>query len=163
MLQVAELKQRLDSDGDLLLLDVRVPKDYGGEQGHIAGSRNIPVEEITRDDFPLPSIGRDIDRWIDTVQEGRGLLLLTGFPVDRYSKEDCGIIYYGLGTHFGEAQSQSTMGDRLGHVVDIGGKDTRERAYRNSVELSLHTDASDIVALLRVLWLFWAFTHSSAG
>lgn len=46
MLEVADLKQRLDSDGDLLVLDVRLPKDYVGEPGHIAGSRNIPVEEI---------------------------------------------------------------------------------------------------------------------
>lgn len=110
--------------------------------------KDIAVEDITREDFTLSQIQPSIDSWIDTVQEGRGLLLLTGFPVERYSKEDCGIIYYGLGTHFGEAQSQSTMGDRLGQVVDIGGKDTRERAYRNSAELSLHTDASDIVAMM---------------
>lgn len=46
MLEVADLKQRLDSDEDLLVLDVRLPKDYVCEQGHIAGSRNIPVEEM---------------------------------------------------------------------------------------------------------------------
>ena len=36
----------------------------------------------------------------------------------------------------------------MGQVVDFGGKDTRERAYRNSAELSLHTDASDIVGMM---------------
>jgi hypothetical protein len=42
------------------------------------------------------------------------------------------------------------MGDKLGHVVDVGGKDRRERAYRNSRELTLHTDRADIVAMLCV-------------
>ncbi len=40
------------------------------------------------------------------------------------------------------------MGDRLGHVVDVAGKDPKERAYRNSTELALHTDACDAVAML---------------
>jgi hypothetical protein len=44
--------------------------------------------------------------------------------------------------------SQSVMGDRLGHVVNLGGKDPRERAYRNSTELDMHTDACDIVAMM---------------
>ena len=110
--------------------------------------QNIEVENIARNDFNLDSIKPSVDRWEHEIQEGRGILVLTGFPIGRYTKEECGIIYYGLGTHFGEAQSQSLMGDRLGHVVDIGGKDTRERAYRNSAELSLHTDASDIVGMM---------------
>lgn len=110
--------------------------------------RGIPVEEIIREDFPLDGIGDSVQGWEHEIQQGRGLLLLSGFPVERYSKEDCGIVYFGLGAHFGQAQSQSLMGDRLGHVVDIGGKDSRERAYRNSVELALHTDASDIVGMM---------------
>jgi len=110
--------------------------------------RNIEIEDLTQDDFPLDTIKNDVDRWHDVIQEGRGLLVLTGFPVDRFSKEECGAIFYGLGSYFGEAQSQSLMGDRLGHVINVGGKDTRERAYRNSAELSLHTDASDIVGMM---------------
>jgi hypothetical protein len=30
------------------------------------------------------------------------------------------MLFFGLGTHFGRAVSQSSMGDRLGHVVDVG-------------------------------------------
>jgi hypothetical protein len=109
---------------------------------------SIATEDITRESFPLDDMADDISRWVEEVQEGRGIVLLTGFPVDRFGKSDCGRMYYGLGAHFGEAQSQSMMGDKLGDVVNVGGKDTRERAYRNSVELSLHTDASDIVAMM---------------
>ena len=46
MLDVAALKQRLDSNEELLLLDVRTPEDYDGEQGHIAGSVLLPLEEL---------------------------------------------------------------------------------------------------------------------
>lgn len=46
MLSVGQLKKRLDDGGALLLLDVRTPADYTGEQGHIEGSSNIPLEEL---------------------------------------------------------------------------------------------------------------------
>ncbi|MDH5766052.1 MAG: VTT domain-containing protein [Gammaproteobacteria bacterium] len=48
MVSIPELKQRLDSGDDLLLLDVRTPEDYQGEQGHVAGSVLIPVEELAQ-------------------------------------------------------------------------------------------------------------------
>ena len=46
MMSITELKQKLDTDEDVLLLDVRTPDDYNGEQGHIAGSMLIPLEEL---------------------------------------------------------------------------------------------------------------------
>ncbi|VAX13904.1 DedA family protein, putative [hydrothermal vent metagenome] len=46
MLTIAELKQKLDAGEDVLVLDVRTPEDYTGEQGHIAGSRLLPLEEL---------------------------------------------------------------------------------------------------------------------
>jgi uncharacterized membrane protein YdjX (TVP38/TMEM64 family)/rhodanese-related sulfurtransferase len=46
MLNITELKTRLDAGEDMLLLDVRTPEDYNGEQGHVAGSVLIPVEQL---------------------------------------------------------------------------------------------------------------------
>ncbi len=46
MLSIANLKQRIDQGEDLLLLDVRTAEDYNGEQGHIAGSTLLPLEEL---------------------------------------------------------------------------------------------------------------------
>ena len=46
MITVDELRRRLDAGEDLLLLDVRTPEDYNGEQGHIAGSVLLPVEQL---------------------------------------------------------------------------------------------------------------------
>jgi hypothetical protein len=57
-------------------------------------------------------------------------------------------VWYGFGLHFGNPVSQSRMGDRLGHVVDVSGLDPSERGYRSSLELRPHTDSNDIVAML---------------
>ncbi len=46
MLTIAELKQKLDAGDDVLVLDVRTAEDYTGKQGHIAGSRLLPLEEL---------------------------------------------------------------------------------------------------------------------
>lgn len=46
MVDTGTLKQRLEAGEDFLLLDVRTSDDYFGEQGHIAGSTLLPVEEL---------------------------------------------------------------------------------------------------------------------
>jgi uncharacterized membrane protein YdjX (TVP38/TMEM64 family)/rhodanese-related sulfurtransferase len=46
MLNITNLKQRIDTGEDILLLDVRTPEDYNGEQGHIAGSILLPLEQL---------------------------------------------------------------------------------------------------------------------
>ena len=110
--------------------------------------KNKDAESITLDDFRLREIEDDIASWRDEVMNGSGMIILSGFPLERYSKDELGMIYFGLGTHFGTAMSQSVMGDRLGHVINVGGKDPKERAYRNSTELDMHTDACDVVAMM---------------
>ena len=46
MLSITKLKQRIDAGEDILLLDVRTAEDYDGEQGHIAGSTLVPLEQL---------------------------------------------------------------------------------------------------------------------
>jgi rhodanese-related sulfurtransferase len=45
MLSVDQLKMQVDS-GAGRVLDVRTPADFNGEQGHIAGALNLPLEEL---------------------------------------------------------------------------------------------------------------------
>ncbi len=44
----ADLKQRLEQHDDITVLDVRPAKDYAGELGHVAGSLNIPIDELPK-------------------------------------------------------------------------------------------------------------------
>jgi hypothetical protein len=106
------------------------------------------AEDLTADDFRLPEIAGDVAAWRAEVLHGRGFVVLREFPRGRYGEDDLGMLFFGLGTHFGRAVSQSSMGDRLGHVIDVGGKDRRERAYRSSRELTLHTDRCDVIGML---------------
>ena len=46
MIDVAQLKQRLDGSEDMLLLDVRPPEAYNGDLGHIAQATHIPLNEL---------------------------------------------------------------------------------------------------------------------
>jgi uncharacterized membrane protein YdjX (TVP38/TMEM64 family) len=46
MITTDQLGARLAAGEPLLLLDVRGPEEYVGELGHIAGARNIPLQEL---------------------------------------------------------------------------------------------------------------------
>ena len=105
-------------------------------------------EDMSTETFPLKEIATDISAWRQVVQDGPGMILLRGIPVDVINLDDLRLMYLGLGTHFGRPVSQSNMGELVGEVVNIGDKDQKERAYRNSRELKLHTDRADLIAML---------------
>ena len=139
--------------------DFASPDDYAfdlGEEHYAAFDealsairrQGLTLDDIERSDFQVPAIADDIASIFAEIQHGRGFVLVRGFPLDRYSEEELGLIYWGLGTHMGTGVSQSVMGDRLGHVMDHSKNDPNARAYRNKQDLSLHTDLSEIVSLL---------------
>ena len=106
------------------------------------------LTELRRSDFPMPAIAADIAGWKHRLADGIGLVWFRGLPVTRYSVEQWEKLYLGLGLHLGLPVSQSNLGDLVGHVVNIGGKDRRERAYRNNRKLDLHTDRCDYIGML---------------
>ncbi|MBA4177408.1 MAG: sulfurtransferase [Leptothrix sp. (in: Bacteria)] len=46
MLEALDLKRELDAGEDVLLLDVRSAAEFSADLGHIAGARNVPLEEL---------------------------------------------------------------------------------------------------------------------
>lgn len=111
-------------------------------------------------DFPLPTLAQDLHDLNTELQQGRGFILLRGLPVDRYTEEELGAIFWGIGAHFGIGQAQSSKGDRLGHVIDRSGADSDTRHMRNyelGGNLRMHTDLNnDVVGLLM-------FQHAKSG
>lgn len=114
----------------------------------LARSRGRSGQDITLADFPLDAIEDDVAAWREQVRNGRGLIILRGLPIDGLDVDDIVLMYAGLGLQFGTPVSQSNMGERVGHVINVGGQDARERAYRNARELHLHTDRCDHVGML---------------
>jgi len=139
--------QLSDSSGITFTLDAR-HRRLIDRALRVARARRSDIDSITRDDFPLDDMANDIERIRDEVRNGRGIVLLRGLPVERYSRDDVCRLFWGFGTHFGNAVSQSLMGDRLGHVVDISGEHPSERGYRSRRELDWHTDSDDFLMML---------------
>jgi hypothetical protein len=116
----------------------------------LAGARahGRALADATIADFGLDDVGPDVAGWRDEVLHGRGFVVLRGFDRARYTEDELATIFWGLGLHFGRAVSQSSIGDVIGHVTDVGGPDRRERAYRSSRELRMHTDRCDVIGML---------------
>ncbi|MDJ0786350.1 MAG: TauD/TfdA family dioxygenase [Myxococcota bacterium] len=109
-----------------------------------------PTDQLVREDFPLPTLGRDIAQWREELDRGRGFLLVSGVPVSRWSDEDAGRAFWCLGLHLGIPGAQNPKGDLLGHVVDTGAsaEDPFVRLYATRSNIAYHCDAADVVGLL---------------
>lgn len=101
-------------------------------------------------DFPLPRLQDGLREVQEDLERGAGLVLLRGFPVERYADADLRAIFWGLGLHLGTAVPQSRRHDLIGDVrnLNIGGiYTTQSRGYTSNESLSYHTDLTDVAAL----------------
>ncbi len=113
----------------------------------LAKTRHLKPREVTRADFQHPEINA-LTAWLDeTIRHGRGAVLLSGLTREICSEEDMERIYWGIGTHLGEAATQSMLGDRLGHVRHVK-DDPVARGYRSNEELTPHTNSYRMVGLM---------------
>ena len=113
-------------------------------------ARGLAFADLTRHDFPLPTLAPQLRAWQEDVTNGRGFYLLRGLNVQAYSGEEVGTIFWGLGLHLGRAVTQNPKGDLLGHVFDHGRRygDLDVRGYETNAHLPFHTDSGDVVGLL---------------
>ncbi|MCZ6807501.1 MAG: TauD/TfdA family dioxygenase [Deltaproteobacteria bacterium] len=106
------------------------------------------MRTLGRDDFPLPTLSKKIDRWRSEITSGRGFQVLTGMPITRWSQHEAETFFWCFGLHFGIPGAQNPQGDLLGHVVDTGESPDEVRHYRTRVNINFHCDAADVVGLL---------------
>jgi len=114
-----------------------------------ARSSCADVLDITREDFPLPTLADTIRRFEDELIDGRGFQLISGLPVERISDADASAIYWGIGTHLGWPQNKH--GHLLGDVTDQGRYASDPTARGNElgpVGMPYHSDGSDLVGLM---------------
>ena len=132
----------------------------------VARRRGLAWRDVGRDEFPLGAFAETLARVSHEIEHGRGLRLLRGLPVARYSDDELRIIIWGIGAHLGTAMPQSSFGEMIGEVRDeiraygkVRGPDgvtgdashpsSRARA-RSSGPLRFHSDRADVIALLCV-------------
>jgi Taurine catabolism dioxygenase TauD, TfdA family len=118
----------------------------------VAHAKNTgrPLGELGASDFPLPTLAREVARWREEVERGRGFQVVSGLPVRQWSEADASLCFWCLGLHMGRPGAQNPQGDLLGHVRDTGedAGDPFVRLYRTAANIAYHCDAADVVGLL---------------
>ena len=113
--------------------------------------RGLDWPDVTRDDFPLPVLSGELAKVAQALETGRGIVLLRGLPIERYSDDEIRCLYYGLGLHMGKPVRQNPRGELLGPVQNVGDvHDKNTRVYETNLFLPYHSDPSDVVGLLCV-------------
>lgn len=126
--------------------------------------RGLAWPKFGRDDFPLPTLARELSAVLDELENGRGFVLMRGIPVERYRDEELKTLSWGLGSHLGWPRYQNAMGELIGEVRDENrrygevrepsmdptlGRSSRSKA-RSAGPLRWHTDRCDVVSLLTI-------------
>jgi hypothetical protein len=131
-----------------------------------ARAAGVPWHQITRADFPLATLGAELEAVGDELENGRGVIQLKGVPVAGKSPDENKVMFMGLSSWLGTPVYQSARGEILGEIRDEGpdvglkrGQMTnpdgtaflssRSRA-QSTQPLRWHTDRTDIVGLLCV-------------
>jgi hypothetical protein len=111
--------------------------------------RGLPLADVGQESFPLQALANVLADIRRELIDGRGMVMVRNFPVDRLDREGIAIAYMGLGSYLGEKMVQNKHGHVLGHVKDIGENyGTTGRSYNTSSEVRFHSDACDYVGLL---------------
>ncbi len=106
--------------------------------------------DTTRSDFDLGVFGDTLDAVYATLKDGLGIALIRGLPIDDLDRIETATIYWGIGTHLGDATPNNPEGDLLGHITDLGKtqKDPNSRGYQTRELMDYHCDQCDLVGLL---------------
>ena len=136
--------------GSLAWLETLTPDDAAELEVAVAAAKKSgkPLGELTKADFPLPTISKKIERWRGEITRGRGFQVLRGVPVERWTEAESEIFFWCLGQHLGIPGAQNPQRELLGHVRDTGESPEEVRHYRTNVNINFHCDAADVVGLL---------------
>jgi hypothetical protein len=115
--------------------------------------RRAPGLSFSREDFPLQRLGERLARVREELEQGSGVVLIRGVPVEDWDEPAIEQAYWGIGLHLGSALAQTPRGDLLVRVEDRGGdqyKDPTARGFHTARYLPFHNDQGDVVGLLCV-------------
>ena len=82
--------------------------------------RGIPWATMAKQDFPLDRLACELTDAAEELENGRGLVKLTGVPVERYDDADLRRLFWGIGRRLGTPVYQSARGELMGLICDEG-------------------------------------------
>lgn len=113
--------------------------------------KNIPLLEITRDDFQLPVLGERLVNIQSQLEGGRGFAVLRGLDLSSLDDEASKRVIWGLGQYLGTPEPQDRNGSLLHSVTNTGkaiATSDSTRGYETDDELKFHNDGGDAFLLL---------------
>jgi hypothetical protein len=111
--------------------------------------RRLPLPEVNKENFPLNKLKGVLADIRRELIDGRGMVMVQNFPIDRLDREGIAIAYMGFGSYLGDKMMQNRYGHVLGHVKDIGENyGTTGQSYNTNAEVRFHSDPCDYVGLL---------------
>jgi hypothetical protein len=116
-----------------------------------AQQRSDDVLELTKDDFPLPTLAARLAGIEKELIDGRGFVRLRGIDRSSYSQDEMELLYWGVGMHLGLPWPQNQHGHLLGDVTDQAKRIDDPTARGNElggIALPFHCDGSDLVGLM---------------
>jgi hypothetical protein len=125
---------------------------------------DLPWHTVSALSFPLGTFAACVAEVAHALEHGRGIVLLRGLPVERFSVDDLKRIHLGISSHLGTPVYQSVRREMVSEIRDEGsaaasrgtlavrGKEQPFMSSRARVQttgpLRFHTDRTDIVGLL---------------
>ncbi len=116
----------------------------------LANVRGKPFGEITREDFPLPTMTDLLRKLQDEIRDGRGFATLSGLPT-HFDYPDLERIFWGISMHLGVGVTQNSETGLIHYITDgaLAPKDGA-RILGKPRPSKLHVDLSDVVGLFCV-------------
>jgi hypothetical protein len=157
MSAITQVRSTADWRGDQLADDLgwRLPLSDAHRAEILAAlasaqAAGVRLDEVSREVFPLPTLGPLLQQLADDVAHGRGFALVQGVPVDGLTEQQRALVAVGIAGHVGDPVSQGPEKVPVVHVRDEGADPAQSttRSYQHSQRLGFHADPTDVVALL---------------
>ncbi|KAF4971662.1 hypothetical protein FSARC_1579 [Fusarium sarcochroum] len=101
---------------------------------------------VSRDNFPLPTLGPRLDRIRRDVHDGKGFGVIRGLDPQKYSVEDLTVLYLGIQSYIASRHGrQDRKGNMLVHIVADNSSKLKAGHHRHS---TAPIEAGDIVSWL---------------
>ncbi|SLM34574.1 Taurine catabolism dioxygenase TauD/TfdA [Lasallia pustulata] len=108
-------------------------------------------DQVSRDLFPLPILGRTLGRISEDLHKGCGVAILRGLNPKVYTPWENVILFTGLASYLGEQRGcQDEHGNMLTHLVDMGfkfGHNSKRSPAFDAGALPFHNDVCDLLAM----------------